>query len=135
MSGALRVRDLLRTNPCRGAAPTMQVSRAADRKHVANDRFARRSRKENAMNARILASARTFALAAAAATAMVLSGCNATMTDVWQDGDYDGPGLHKVLVVADWKDEGARRLWEDQLRASFAKQHVEAVPSYRVSSA
>jgi len=87
------------------------------------------------MKAPLVSASRALALVAASVAAVALSGCNAVLTDVWQDTEYQGPGLHRVLVVADRNEQVGRRLWEDQLQGALADRHIDAVPSYRVTSA
>jgi hypothetical protein len=70
-----------------------------------------------------------FALAALAA----LSACVSTaIIDRWKDPTYNGPPLHKVLVVGVQRDEGRRRLWEDGMVAALLHQGVQASASWLV---
>jgi hypothetical protein len=62
-----------------------------------------------------------------------LSGCVSTsLIDRWKDASFNGPPLHKVLVVGVQKDDGRRRLWEDGMVAALSHQGVQAEASYVV---
>ncbi len=61
----------------------------------------------------------------------LLSGCISTsLVERWKDPAYQGPPLHKVLVVGVQRDSGRRRLWEDGMVAALAHQGVQATASY-----
>jgi len=55
-----------------------------------------------------------------------------SLIDRWKDPAFQGPPLHKVLVVGIQKDEGRRRLWEDGMVAALQHQNLQATASYTV---
>ncbi|MFI4905500.1 MAG: hypothetical protein ACLQFF_14010 [Steroidobacteraceae bacterium] len=62
-----------------------------------------------------------------------LSACVSTsLIDRWKDPGYNGPPLHKVLVVGVQKDQGRRRVWEGGMVAALTHEGVQATPSYAV---
>jgi len=65
------------------------------------------------------------------ATGLLLSGCVSTnLVERWKDPAYNGPALHKVLVVGVQRDQGRRRVWEDAMVAALAKQGLQSEASY-----
>jgi len=65
--------------------------------------------------------------------AVTLGGCVSTsIVDRWKDPSFNGPPLHKVLVVGVQKDDGRRRLWEDGMVAALLRQGVQATASWMV---
>jgi hypothetical protein len=63
--------------------------------------------------------------------ALGLSACVTTsIIDHWKDPAYNGPPLHKVLVVGVQNDPGRRRLWEDSMVAALLHQGVQASASW-----
>jgi len=65
--------------------------------------------------------------------ALSLAACVSTsLIDRWKDPTYNGPPLHKVLVVGVQKDDGRRRLWEDGMVAALLHQGVQASASWVV---
>lgn len=67
----------------------------------------------------------------AALALALLSGCASTaLIERWKDPAYQGPPLHKVLIVGVQQDSGRRRLWEDGMVAALAHEHVAATASY-----
>jgi hypothetical protein len=66
-----------------------------------------------------------------AGLAICLGACVSTsLIDRWKDPGYNGPPLHKVLVVGVQKDDGRRRLWEDGMVAALLHQGVQASASW-----
>lgn len=66
---------------------------------------------------------------------LCLSGCESTrVVDHWRDPSFQGPPLHRVLVVDLQQDPGRRRLWEDSMAAALLRLGVAATPSYRALS-
>ena len=64
---------------------------------------------------------------------VTLAACVSTsLIDRWKDPTFNGPPLHKVLVVGVQKDEGRRRLWEDGMVAALLHQGVQASASWMV---
>ena len=62
-----------------------------------------------------------------------LGGCvNTSLIDRWRDPSYNGPPLHKVLVVGVQRDDGRRRMWEDGMVAALSRQGLQATASYAV---
>jgi hypothetical protein len=73
------------------------------------------------------------AVLAVALVAAGLTACVSTsLIDRWKDPAYNGPPLHKVLVVGVQKDEGRRRLWEDGMVAALMHQGIQASASWVV---
>ena len=61
-----------------------------------------------------------------------LSACAPTqLVTRWRDPSFQGPPLHKVLVVDLQQDQGRRRLWEDAMASSLMRLGVAATPSYQ----
>ncbi len=61
-----------------------------------------------------------------------LSGCISTsLIEHWKDPAFNGPPLHKVLVVGIQRDGGRRRLWETSMVEALMRQHIAATPSYQ----
>lgn len=74
-----------------------------------------------------------LALSALGLMALALSACVSTsIIDRWKDPTYNGPPLHKVLVVGVQRDEGRRRLWEDGMVAALLHQGVAATASWMI---
>jgi len=68
----------------------------------------------------------------ASALLLGLSACAPTqLVTRWRDPSFQGPPLHKVLVVDLQSDQGRRRLWEDSMAASLLRLGVAATPSYQ----
>jgi hypothetical protein len=64
---------------------------------------------------------------------LVLGGCVTTsLLDQWRDPAYNGPALHKMLVVGVQRDDGARRLWEDGMVTALTHHGVQATASYQM---
>lgn len=83
------------------------------------------------MDASKLTHSRFSPLGLLALAALSLSGCVSTsIIDRWKDASYNGPPLHKVLVVGVQKDAGRRRLWEDGMVAALLHQGVQASASW-----
>lgn len=63
------------------------------------------------------------------------AGCSTTtLTGVWQDPDFSGRSLRKVLVVGVSAQDLYRRLLEDAFSRQLEVRGVEAVPSYTLFS-
>lgn len=77
-----------------------------------------------------------FRLILIAAAAALLAACAAPsrLVDSWQDGDYRGAPLRRLLVIGFGEDGAGRRLFEDELVRALKAQGVDAVPSYAFAS-
>jgi len=79
---------------------------------------------------------RTSTFGRALLTTVLLAGLGAcvstSLVDRWKDPAFNGPPLHKVLVVGVQKDQGRRRVWEDGMVAALTHEGVQASPSYGV---
>jgi hypothetical protein len=63
--------------------------------------------------------------------ALWLAACASTsVVNVWQNPQYAGPPIKKLLVVAALKDAGVRRSAEDEFVSQLAAKGVSAVASY-----
>lgn len=60
-----------------------------------------------------------------------LAGCASPFTGVWQDPDWKGQPLQRVLVVGKTADASSRRIFEDELTAQLEAIGVHAEPSHR----
>jgi hypothetical protein len=62
----------------------------------------------------------------------LLTGCAQTqVTSVWVDQEYQGDGIDNVFVVGVSRDEGLRRIFEDEFVNLFKERGVQATASYR----
>lgn len=64
--------------------------------------------------------------------ALIGCGTSRRLVNVWKDPQAPAAPLKNVLVVAMIKDEGARRLWEDEFVQAFSGDRVTVTPSYRL---
>ncbi|WP_417066762.1 hypothetical protein [Niveibacterium terrae] len=66
-----------------------------------------------------------------ALAAALLSSCSSTrFTSAWRDKEYQGPELHKLVVVGIVGETSVRRIFEDSLTKSLRGVGIEAVQSY-----
>lgn len=64
--------------------------------------------------------------------AMSLSGCGASLVDVWKDTELKSPPLENVLVVVVKKEDARRRIMEDAFVSALEGRGLKATPSYRL---
>jgi hypothetical protein len=68
-----------------------------------------------------------------AVTVFYMAGCSGIkVTSVWVDPEYQGDGIDNVFVVGVSKDDGLRRIFEDEFVTLFKQRNVQATSSYRV---
>jgi hypothetical protein len=73
--------------------------------------------------------------AAIAVTIVIAAGCGTTeLTNLWKDPSYSAPPLKKLMVIAFRKNQINRRMWEDAVVGTIAKENTTAVvvPSYQL---
>jgi hypothetical protein len=62
---------------------------------------------------------------------LLLGGCVSTsLIERWRDPTYNGPPLHRLLIVGAQRDDGRRRIWEDGMVTALARHGVQATASY-----
>ena len=65
--------------------------------------------------------------AAIAVTIVIAAGCGTTeLTNLWKDPSYSAPPLKKLMVIAFRKNQINRRMWEDAVVGTIAKQNTTA---------
>jgi hypothetical protein len=81
----------------------------------------------------IAAMMRTPATVAAAAALLLTLACGATtkLASVWQEPNYAGTGMSRILLLGVGENATVRRSFEDAFVAALTAQGVEAVASYR----
>jgi hypothetical protein len=63
--------------------------------------------------------------------AVALSGCRSPFTNVWEDPEWKGEPLRKLLVIGKEADAATRRAYEDALVARLEEAGVKAEASHR----
>jgi len=62
---------------------------------------------------------------------LLLGSCVSTsLIERWRDSTYNGPPLHRLLIVGAQRDDGRRRIWEDGMVAALIRHGVQATASY-----
>jgi hypothetical protein len=62
---------------------------------------------------------------------LLLGGCVSTsLVERWRDPTYNGPPLHRLLIVGAQRDDGRRRIWEDGMVTALTRHGVQATASY-----
>ncbi len=71
-----------------------------------------------------------FSMPAAACLLLLVSCSTSTMKTVWQDKNYQGGKLKKILIIGVAKNPTIRRVFEDEFAEQLQAQGADAVTSY-----